>query len=94
VNFEDNGIMAKESRTVICRCLLEKLGIDDSIWHVYVSNIMKLMSILFYIVHCSIYNLEDVVLKKLKKGWNYKGILYLLISCSAFFEAAKDVQSL
>jgi hypothetical protein len=31
VNFEDNGIMAKESRTVICRCLLEKLGIDDSI---------------------------------------------------------------
>jgi hypothetical protein len=67
VNFKDHGgIMARLFRIIVCRCLLEILNVENTIWLVNISNTENVLSIY---PHCTIQNLlvSKCVLKEMKK---------------------------
>jgi hypothetical protein len=74
------SIIAKECRILIYIYLLRRLEVNDSIWHVHISNIVNLLSILFLIAHYKIYKFWNIFWRKIEYR-NSHGPLYLSISC-------------
>jgi hypothetical protein len=76
------SIMAEGYRTIVLKCLLHRLEVDGSIWHLYVSNIINLLFFLFHTAYCKICKFWNG-LKNKKTGQKlprpFVAIKYLLI---------------
>jgi hypothetical protein len=77
-NWKSSDLLKKLN--ALFRCVLKRLKVDGSIWHVHVSNIINLLSIF---LHCILQKSmsSGVYSKETKELINYYGSLYLSISC-------------